>query len=45
VDVAVSFVDSDATIRTVTGFIGEPGIPGQRNNAWTTGSGAAGDTG
>jgi general secretion pathway protein I len=45
VDVAVSFVDSDATIRTVTGFIGEPGIPGQSNNAWTTGSGAAGDTG
>lgn len=36
VDVAVSFVESDAIIRTVTGFIGEPGIPGQSNIAWTT---------
>jgi general secretion pathway protein I len=36
VDVAVSFVDSEAVIRTVTGFIGEPGIPGQSNIAWTT---------
>jgi general secretion pathway protein I len=36
VDVAVSFVDSEAIIRTVTGFIGEPGIPGQSNMAWTT---------
>jgi general secretion pathway protein I len=36
VDVAVSFVDSEAIIRTVTGFIGEPGIPGQSNIAWTT---------
>ena len=38
VDVAVSFVESDAIIRTVTGFIGEPGIPGQSNIAWTTSS-------
>ncbi|HEX5765486.1 MAG TPA: type II secretion system minor pseudopilin GspI [Woeseiaceae bacterium] len=36
VDVAVSFVDSEAIIRSVTGFIGEPGIPGQSNIAWTT---------
>ena len=36
VDVAVSFVDSEAIIRTVTGFVGEPGIPGQSNIAWTT---------
>jgi len=43
VDVAVSFVDSDAVIRTVTGFIGEPGIPGQSNIAWTSGSPAAGE--
>jgi len=43
VDVAVSFVDSDAVIRTVTGFIGEPGIPGQSNVAWTSGSPAAGE--
>jgi general secretion pathway protein I len=42
VDVAVSFVDSDAIIRTVTGFIGEPGIPGQSNIAWTSQSPAAG---
>lgn len=42
VDVAVSFVDSDAVIRTVTGFIGEPGIPGQSNIAWTSRSPAAG---
>jgi len=41
VDVAVSFVDSDAVIRTVTGFIGEPGIPGQSNIAWTSRSPAA----
>jgi general secretion pathway protein I len=43
VDVAVSFVDSDAIIRTVTGFIGEPGIPGQSNIAWTSQSPAAGE--
>jgi general secretion pathway protein I len=43
VDVAVSFVDSDDIIRTVTGFIGEPGIPGQSNIAWTSSSLAAGE--
>ena len=43
VDVAVSFVDSEAAIRTVTGFIGEPGIPGQSNLAWTSRSPAAGE--
>jgi general secretion pathway protein I len=43
VDVSVSFVDSDAVIRTVTGFIGEPGIPGQSNIAWTSGSPSEGD--
>lgn len=43
VDVAVSVVDSDTVIRTVTGFIGEPGIPGQSNIAWTTNTPAAGD--
>lgn len=35
VDVAVSHTGSEATIRTVTGFIGEPGIPGQSNLAWS----------
>ena len=43
VDVTVSFANSDAIIRTVTGFIGEPGIPGQSNIAWTSSSLAAGD--
>jgi len=34
VDVTVSYPDSDAGIRTVTGFIGEPSIPGRGSNAW-----------
>ena len=34
VDVDVSLTDSEGVIRTVTGFIGEPGIPGQGNLAW-----------
>jgi general secretion pathway protein I len=38
VDVSVSFADSEATIRTVTGFIGEPSIPGQSNVAWAASS-------
>lgn len=37
VDVSVSFAGSDENIRTVTGFIGEPSIPGQSNIAWTSG--------
>ena len=43
VDVAVSYAESDHVVRTVTGFIGEPGIPGQSNLAWTRGSQAAGE--
>lgn len=35
VDVDVSLADSDDVVRTVTGFIGEPVIPGQSNAAWT----------
>ena len=35
VDVAVSHAGSPDVIRTVTGFIGEPGIPGEANRAWT----------
>lgn len=35
IDVAVSLAGSENSIRTVTGFIGEPGIPGQANLAWT----------
>lgn len=34
VDVDVSLAESEGVIRTVTGFIGEPGIPGQGNLAW-----------
>jgi len=43
VDVAVSFAESNAIIRTVTGFIGEPAIPGQSNIAWTSNSPAFGE--
>lgn len=35
VDVAISFPGADDPIRTVSGFIGEPVIPGQSNRAWT----------
>jgi len=37
VDVAVSYAGSPNVIRTVTGFIGEPGVPGEANRAWTRG--------
>jgi general secretion pathway protein I len=43
VDVSVSFAESEEVIRTVTGFVGEPGIPGQSNIAWTANSPAAGE--
>lgn len=42
VDVTV-FADAGAGIRTVTGFIGEPSVPGQSNLAWMTGSQAVGE--
>lgn len=35
VDVGVAFAGSDDVVRTVTGFIGEPGIPGEANRAWS----------
>ncbi len=38
IDVSVSRADSDANIRTVTGFIGEPIIPGRSNQIWISGS-------
>ena len=38
VDVEISSADSNAIIRNVTGFIGEPVIPGQSNRAWSRGS-------
>jgi general secretion pathway protein I len=43
VDVEVSYAGSDDIIRTVTGFIGEPGVPGESNRAWTTNTQAAGE--
>lgn len=43
VDVTVSAAGSEVGIRTVTGFIGEPSVPGQGNLAWMTGSQAVGE--
>ena len=43
VDVEVSFAGSDDIIRTVTGFIGEPGIPGEANRAWSRGGQSIGE--
>ncbi len=43
VDVEVSYPGSDEVIRTVSGFIGEPGVPGESNRAWTRGTQAAGE--
>jgi general secretion pathway protein I len=37
VDVSVTYSGSDDQIFTVTGFIGEPIIPGQSNRAWDRG--------
>lgn len=42
VDVRVSYAESGEFVRSVTGFIGEPGIPGQANLAWTSSSQASG---
>ncbi|SVC64919.1 uncharacterized protein METZ01_LOCUS317773, partial [marine metagenome] len=35
VDVAVGLADANNIIRTVTGFIGEPGVPGESNRVWS----------
>lgn len=43
VDVEVSHAGSDDVIRTITGFIGEPGVPGESNRAWTSNSQASGE--
>lgn len=43
VEVEVSYAGSDAIIRTVTGFIGEPGIPGAANRAWARNAQAIGE--
>jgi len=42
VDVQVGLADGDENIRTVTGFIGEPGLPGQANLVWINNSLAIG---
>ena len=43
VDVEVSYAGSDEIIRTVTGFIGEPSVPGESNRAWTRNTQSAGE--
>lgn len=43
IDVEVSHAGSDDVIRTVTGFIGEPGVPGESNRAWTRNSQSSGE--
>lgn len=44
VDVEITSAESNAVIRKVTGFIGEPVIPGQSNRAWSRGSANSGET-
>ena len=44
VDVEITSADSNSVIRKVTGFIGEPVIPGQSNRTWNRGSQNAGET-
>jgi general secretion pathway protein I len=44
VDVNVFYEGSDDKIWTVTGFIGEPTIPGLSNRAWNTGPMSSGVT-
>lgn len=38
VDVAVSLVDAEGPVRIVTGFIGEPIVPGVSNQVWAQGT-------
>lgn len=45
VDVEISDASGNAVIRKVTGFIGEPVIPGASNRAWGRGSQNSGATG
>ena len=44
VDVMVGLAGGDENIRTVTGFIGEPGVPGQSNLVWVRNSLAVGES-
>jgi len=43
VDVEVGFAAADTFIRTVSGFIGEPTVPGESNQAWANASQAVGE--
>lgn len=43
VDVTVTQAGQDEVLRSVAGFIGEPGIPGQSNIAWTSNARAGGN--
>lgn len=43
VDVTVTQAGQDEVLRSVSGFIGEPGIPGQSNIAWTSNARAGGN--
>ena len=43
VDVTVSYPGQEDGLRTVTGFIGEPVIPGQSNNSWNRGPQGSGE--
>lgn len=42
IDVSVSHPGADTPIRTVTGFVGEPVVPGQSNRVWISGAFGAG---
>jgi len=42
VDVTISVPGEKESFRPVSGFIGEPGVPGQANIAWTSNTPAAG---
>lgn len=44
VDVVVSLAGSDEVSGIVTGFVGEPVIPGDANTAWSSASQASGET-
>jgi general secretion pathway protein I len=43
VDVEVGFAGTGDVLRTVTGFVGEPSIPGVANGVWSIGGGAVGE--
>ncbi|MDX1499799.1 MAG: type II secretion system minor pseudopilin GspI [Woeseiaceae bacterium] len=43
VDVSVGYPGTEGDVRTVTGFIGEPTVPGQANRAWQRGPEGSGE--